>query len=803
MSRCILLNAVCLLLVLAPPWSAARAEWNTDGVSVCSALEYQSVQDMVPDGAGGAFLVWHDLRSGAGDIYAQRLDAMGDPLWAEDGVGVCTETGSQWYPRAVSDGEGGFIVTWSDYRGADYDIYAQRIDAEGAALWAAQGVAVSAETDHQQGSVIAGAAGGGAVIAWPDARNGQWDIYAQKLDADGNALWTANGLAVCLAGGDQTSPRILPDSSGGAFLTWTDGRYADDDIYMQWILWNGSNGMSLYGRPVCSEAGDQQNSRLAYVGSGLVIVVWDDGRNVVYDVYAQKVSHGGTIYWAADGVAICAETGDQMAGDIVANGDGGAIIVWTDVRGATQDIYAQRVDANGNGLWDSGGQPVCTATDAQMIPRLASDGDRGAYVAWTDGRTGGDELDIYIQLVDEFGASRWASDGIPVTSASRDQSNPRIVPQDDGGVIVAWTDARLAIEDIYAQRINADGSWGFPYPAIHSVLDVPGDEGGCVNLTWDASARDPLGEITEYTLWRALEAPAAKAMLRADARLLELTGAPVSRSPSPVLRRETKDGAEFYWELIASHDAYHLETYASVLPTVFDCTDTCEEYHFFQVIAHTAEPLTFYVSAPDSGCSVDNLSPCPPTGLAGAQSYQPEGLSLTWNPNTEPDLGAYRVYRGIGPDFDIGPGSLIAAPCDTLLFDDGWDPQTGYCYKVGAVDIHGNEGPVALLCAEEVTGLEPTGTPARPFLAQNRPNPFNPRTEIAVGLAERSRIRLRVFDAAGRHVRTLVDGDRAAGRHALDWDGRDERGHDVPSGVYLYRLEVAGVLETRRMVLLR
>jgi len=84
------------------------------------------------------------------------------------------------------------------------------------------------------------------------------------------------------------------------------------------------------------------------------------------------------------------------------------------------------------------------------------------------------------------------------------------------------------------------------------------------------------------------------------------------------------------------------------------------------------------------------------------------------------------------------------------------------------------------------------------------PNPFNPRTVLRYDLAQAARVELRVFDAAGRLVRTLRDGVlETAGSRAATWDGRDGSGRDVPAGVYLVQLRVGAQRETRRAVLVR
>ncbi len=104
------------------------------------------------------------------------------------------------------------------------------------------------------------------------------------------------------------------------------------------------------------------------------------------------------------------------------------------------------------------------------------------------------------------------------------------------------------------------------------------------------------------------------------------------------------------------------------------------------------------------------------------------------------------------------------------------------------------------------TAVAPEPEPGRRatlLLRQNRPNPFNPRTTIPFDLPAGGRVRLRVYDAAGRCVRTLRDADLPRGRHEAVWDGRDARGRAVASGSYFARLTADGRVETVRMGLVR
>jgi len=90
-------------------------------------------------------------------------------------------------------------------------------------------------------------------------------------------------------------------------------------------------------------------------------------------------------------------------------------------------------------------------------------------------------------------------------------------------------------------------------------------------------------------------------------------------------------------------------------------------------------------------------------------------------------------------------------------------------------------------------------------LMQNSPNPFNPSTTIAFSVPEAmpAYVSLEVFDLRGRMVRTLVEGEREAGSYAVFWDGTDNAGRKVPSGVYFYRIQAGNYSQTRKMVLLK
>ena len=137
----VVIVTILMLMLFMTSVCLAQVRWAANGEPVCTAANVQWGQQLTPDGAGGAIVVWEDNRGADTDIYAQRVDQDGNMMWAADGVAICNLAGSnQNSPQLTDDGDGGAIIVWVDWRpGATSDIYAQRVDADGNMLWAADG----------------------------------------------------------------------------------------------------------------------------------------------------------------------------------------------------------------------------------------------------------------------------------------------------------------------------------------------------------------------------------------------------------------------------------------------------------------------------------------------------------------------------------------------------------------------------------------------------------------------------------------------------------------------------------------
>jgi flagellar hook assembly protein FlgD len=117
-----------------------------------------------------------------------------------------------------------------------------------------------------------------------------------------------------------------------------------------------------------------------------------------------------------------------------------------------------------------------------------------------------------------------------------------------------------------------------------------------------------------------------------------------------------------------------------------------------------------------------------------------------------------------------------------------------YRYKIGVIE--GDNEYFSAVADVRLPGAKIT-------LEQNVPNPFNPETTIRFSLPSSERVTLNVYSASGALVRTLVDGVQPSGSHSFTWNGVDNSGNAVSSGVYFYRLNAGKFNDTRKMVLLK
>ncbi len=217
--------------------------------------------------------------------------------------------------------------------------------------------------------------------------------------------------------------------------------------------------------------------------------------------------------------------------------------------------------------------------------------------------------------------------------------------------------------------------------------------------------------------------------------------------------------------------------------------------------AGSSTTLYYAAEAASGGPPVDarrfDLPPPPPGGVFDAR------------------YASGRILESIGEDRTRSIPILVTSASYPVTME--WDAQpagTSALLSVGGSEIPLRErGSVEIRSAEIGVLLRLTGSPGLPTefsLGQNYPNPFNPSTTIRFALPEPARVVLTVYDILGRQVKSLVDGHQEAGVRSVEWDGTNESGVRVVSGVYFYRVEFVPAadpgrwsVEQKKMILLK
>ncbi|MFX0059605.1 MAG: hypothetical protein ACFE8J_15010, partial [Candidatus Heimdallarchaeota archaeon] len=442
--------------------SNPQIQWGSNGTEICSEFSWQVPAGLCSDDLGNTIIVWYDNRHSGnlGDIYAQKVNSNGISLWDINGTVICEENHGQGQIEMCCDGLGGAIIVWVDERDDLGDIYAQRVDSNGALLWDINGTIICNDNSYQSDPDLCRDGSGGAIITWTDERNGDQDIYAQRISAGGNTLWDYNGTAICNLAEYQGGPVICSDDAGGAIIAWADWRVPGygSDIYAQRIAGNGSMYWTENGTGICTSIDNNQDwFVMSSDGFGGAIIAWQDFRDIVYtgtDIYVDRINKNGISQWNVDGKAICTILPDQYSPYLCVDNSGGAIIAWSDGRGGMvtdYDIYAQKLDPNGNIQWASNGKCVCNASYGQWISGVINDGKGGAIILWRDERNG--DEDVYIQRLNSEGDALWYWSGLVICNADNEQDDAFLINDGKGGAIITWSDLRNDAGDIYAQRV--------------------------------------------------------------------------------------------------------------------------------------------------------------------------------------------------------------------------------------------------------------------------------------------------------------------------------------------------------------
>lgn len=591
--------------------------------------------------------------------------------------------------------------------------------------------------------------------------------------------WSTDPLVnnpICTNSGHQTHPKCESDQDNGALICWEDDRNGNKDIYAQCIDKHGANQWGTNGVKVCGASGDQINPVLCTDGNGGAIICWSDNRSGNGQVYAQRVRRDGVVMWVDNGV-LCSVEGlglsHTMIHPAIQHSGSGAIVAMEKSDG----VCCIKLNAFGDYEW--GGSPYLrtvasgfssnTCDGIQMCP----DGGNGAHCCWSghDGFTSGHK--VYAQHINSDGSMHWSgpSQGKRVCGHNEGhQKKPRLCSDEAAGCEIIWEDGRRD---------------------TNTVTGRPNHDIYCERLDWYGNH-----------MWNSDGNPVC-------------TDTADQTNPSCIA--DTWEGMHCVWQDYRNYDAGPDSGLGVNL--------YCQNVHFDGHKRWTNNGVQAAILCDVAKAQDPRYNPqiCASDDIGG--------FMLSWigysdtTGHTLNNFGCYAQrmnYGGSHQWFPTTPG-VSGHPNGACVSKASGDKHSvTMCNNRSITDAGGEDYSGAVIVfiddrnfglsgedvyAQHIKSTSDLGdsqaggsnqTQDRAVLNQNKPNPFNPSTVISFSLPQSEFVTVKIFDMLGREVATLVNNQMTAGSHSVTWNA-----NNLTSGAYFYKISAGTFSEIKKMLLIK
>lgn len=401
-----------------------------------------------------SMVVWHDYREGTANIYAQLMGSNGNLIGKNIKVNDTENDEDYVTPDVAVNENNQFLVVWSDLRDG-YKIYGQIIDEDG--NFVGDNFIISDENfySYQTQPAIA-SSGREFIVVWRDERNGSvYDIFAQKLDKDGNKIGNNFMVNADSQAASKYSPDVAIRKDSSYLVTWysyKNGLYIpesivrdkDNNILSPQIKLSDSSYSSL----------NNYNPQTATADSGFV-VVWYRNDNGQHNIIGQLLNSSG-VKIDSNFVINDANILNGSRPVVASDSTGNFVVTWYDYRNSYAQIYAQKF-INDTTSGDNFKISEDELKAAKSYLSCAINDNDNIISAWRD--YGEPTLyRIVSRLIDSNDQPIASSKVVNLDSLSSSETYPSLTVMNDGSFIVVWTDTRNINYKTYFQRYDAEGN---------------------------------------------------------------------------------------------------------------------------------------------------------------------------------------------------------------------------------------------------------------------------------------------------------------------------------------------------------
>jgi hypothetical protein len=474
---------------------SAFGQWSNDPLQNLAVADTSGEQILPKISAttdGGCFISWFDSRNGNYCVYLQRLNSLGEPQFAHNGLLISSHPQQTWltdYDMCV-DGNDNAIIVFNDIRNggnSDWDIFAYKIDSDGSFLWGADGIGLSDTTvlDFEVAPKVTATDMNNVVIAW--FKSGTLDqIAIQKISSDGQKLWGDYGITLQPGASARLSaPDLVPAADDSVIMIWksSTGPVWAPTTYMYTQkfdpagnpAWN-PNGVLIYNLGAISAWAYPE---IYPDGSSGAFFCWYDAPSLSeFNVWMQHVNGNGQLSFPVNGIqGSIATNALHMYPTLSYLAQTDEIYLFWIEESFNQDmfgIYGQKFSPQGARLWTDSGKQY-KALGGNTISFLTSvPADTSVFIAYFES-SAPNAFDAAVKAfrIKRNGDLIWDSQLLSSASLGN-KDDLLMVLNSENRAFLTWNDDRHNNGDIYAQNINPDGSLGaMPTIISNDIHNVP------------------------------------------------------------------------------------------------------------------------------------------------------------------------------------------------------------------------------------------------------------------------------------------------------------------------------------------
>jgi len=456
------------------------AQWSSNpmanlGVGVANGDQATPKMAAGPD--SGCYIAWFDNRSGEYCVYLQRLNSLGEPQFALNGMLVSNHPQMTWLVDwdMTVDADNNAIIVFADMRNAanDLDVFAYKISPEGTFLWGADGICLSPQhnTDFEPAPKVTATASGGAVVAWPKSGT-DYTVCVQKISSTGSLMWGAAGITISSSTGERIeAPDVTTGGGESAIVIWKASsgmpwspisrmltqKYSAEGAE----LWN-PGGLLIYDLGHISAW--TYPSILSDASGGAFYCWYDSPSLSQFDVRVMHVSSDGALVFPLNGVLASINSVDRLhmypsLSYFPATNSLFTFWVEENVNQNQYGVYGQRFSPAGDRLWGNGGLEFVSlgANQISFVVTGSAAGEK-TYVGYFEA-TSVVNNGVKVFRVNPEGTMQWGPQLLS-SPALGNKDDLLMVVNTENRAFLTWSDGRNDLADIYAQNINPNSTLG-------------------------------------------------------------------------------------------------------------------------------------------------------------------------------------------------------------------------------------------------------------------------------------------------------------------------------------------------------